>query len=328
MQAINVFPFSAEWKLRPAEGRTKRDFLSLHDLTSKELANLLDLAEAVKQQPARFRRALDGRNIALIFEKPSLRTRVTFEAGAHQLGADAIYLSSADIALGKREPAADVARNLARWVDAIVIRTFGHNLLTEMAAVCHLPIINALSDLLHPCQAVADVLTLRELRGNLSGLRLAWVGDGNNVAHSLMFAAAHTGIHFTLAVPHGYEPDPGIYQQARADAAATGARIQVVNHPADAVRDADAVYTDVWASMGQEAEAQQRRAIFAPYQVNGPLMALARPDALFLHCLPAHRGEEVSAEVLDGPHSVVLEQAENRLHVAKAVLLALLGEAQ
>jgi ornithine carbamoyltransferase len=162
----------------------------------------------------------------------------------------------------------------------------------------------------------------------LSGLRLAWVGDGNNVAHSLMFAAARTGIHFTLAVPRGYEPDPEIYQQARADAAATGAHIQVVNHPADAVRDADAVYTDVWASMGQEAEAQQRRAIFAPYQVNAMLMALARPDALFMHCLPAHRGEEVSAEVLDGPHSVVLEQAENRLHVAKAVLLALLGEAQ
>jgi ornithine carbamoyltransferase len=175
---------------------------------------------------------------------------------------------------------------------------------------------------------VADVLTLRELRGNLSGLRLAWVGDGNNVAHSLMFAATRTGIHFTLAVPRGYEPDPEIYQQARADAAATGAHIQVVNHPADAVRDADAVYTDVWASMGQEAEAQQRRAIFAPYQVNAMLMALARPDALFMHCLPAHRGEEVSAEVLDGPHSVVLEQAENRLHVAKAVLLALLGEAQ
>jgi ornithine carbamoyltransferase len=328
MQAINVFPFSAEWMLKPGEGRTKRDFLSLQDLTAKELTNLLDLAETVKQQPARFRRALDGRNLALIFEKPSLRTRVTFEAGAHQLGADAIYLSSADIALGKREPAADVARNLARWVDAIVVRTFGHHLLTEMAAVCHLPIINALSDLLHPCQAVADVLTLRELRGNLSGLRLAWVGDGNNVAHSLMFAAARTGIHFTLAVPRGYEPDPEIYQQARADAAATGAHIQVVNHPADAVRDADAVYTDVWASMGQEAEAQQRRAIFAPYQVNAMLMALARPDALFMHCLPAHRGEEVSAEVLDGPHSVVLEQAENRLHVAKAVLLALLGEAQ
>lgn len=328
MQAINVSRFQAEWKLRPDEGRTKRDFLSLHDLTVKELTHLLDLAETVKQQPARFRRALDGRNIALIFEKPSLRTRVTFEAGAHQLGADAIYLSQADIALGKREPAADVARNLARWVDAIVIRTFGHHLLTEMAAAAHIPIINALSDLLHPCQAVADVLTLRELRGNLSGLRLAWVGDGNNVAHSLMFAAARTGLHFTLAVPPGYEPNPVIYQQARVDATQTGARIEVTNDPADAVRRADAIYTDVWTSMGQEAEAEQRRAVFASYQVTPALMALARPDALFMHCLPAHRGEEVSAEVLDGPHSVVLEQAENRLHVAKAVLLALLGDAQ
>ena len=328
MQAINVFPFSAEWKLKPREGRTKRDFLSLHDLTVQELVNLLDIAETVKQQPARFRRALEGRNIALIFEKPSLRTRVTFEAGAHQLGADAIYLSSADIALGKREPAADVARNLARWVNAIVIRTFGHHLLEEMAAVAHIPIINALSDLLHPCQAVADVLTLRELRGNLSGLRLAWVGDGNNVAHSLMFAAARTGMHFTLAVPPGHEPNPAIFQQARAEAAATGARIELMNDPAEAVRHADAVYTDVWASMGQEAEAEQRRTTFARYQVNAALLALARPDALFMHCLPAHRGEEVSAEVLDGPHSVVLEQAENRLHVAKAVLLALLGDAQ
>lgn len=328
MQAINVFPFQAEWKLQPGEDRTKRDFLSLHDLTVREMVHLLDLAEMVKQQPARFRRALDGRNIALIFEKPSLRTRVTFEAGAHQLGADAIYLSQADIALGKREPAADVARNLARWVDAIVVRTFGHHMLAEMAGACHLPVINALSDLLHPCQAVADVLTLRELRGNLSGLRLAWVGDGNNVAHSLMFAAARTGMHFTLAVPPGYEPNPVIYQQARVDATQTGARIEVTNDPTDAVRGADAIYTDVWASMGQEAEAEQRRAVFAPYQVNASLMALARPEALFLHCLPAHRGEEVSAEVLDGPHSVVLEQAENRLHVAKAVLLALLGDAQ
>jgi ornithine carbamoyltransferase len=328
MQAINVFPFQAEWKLQPGEGRTKRDFLSLHDLTVREMIHLLDLAEMVKQQPARFRRALDGRSVALIFEKPSLRTRVTFEAGAQQLGAAAIYLSQADIALGKREPAADVARNLARWVDAIVVRTFGHHLLTEMAGACHRPVINALSDLLHPCQAVADVLTLRELRGNLSGLRLAWVGDGNNVAHSLMFAAARTGMHFTLAVPPGYEPNPVIYQQARVDATHTGARIEVTHDPADAVRGADAIYTDVWASMGQEAEAEQRRAVFAPYQVTASLMALARPEALFMHCLPAHRGEEVSAEVLDGPHSVVLEQAENRLHVAKAVLVALLGDAQ
>jgi ornithine carbamoyltransferase len=315
------------WKLLPAEGHTKRDFLSVQELTVEEMAGLLDLAETVKQQPALYRRALDGRNIALVFEKPSLRTRVTFEVGARQLGADATYLAPSDIALGRRESAADVARNLARWVDAIVVRTFSQKLLDEMAAVTHIPIINALSDLRHPCQAVADFLTLRELKGRLAGLRLAWVGDGNNVAHSLMFAAARTGVHLTLAVPRGYAPDPVLYRQARKEAAETGASIELIYEPHLAVRDADAVYTDVWTSMGQEAEAERRRLLFAPYRVDRELMRCAKPDAVFMHCLPAHRGEEVTAEVLDGPASVVLEQAENRLHVAKAVLLALLREA-
>ena len=325
MIGISAFPSILAWGLRPAEGQIKRDFLTLLDLTVEEMEGLLGLARAVKRQPALFHHMLDGRNIALVFEKPSLRTRVTFEVGARQLGADTIYLAPSDIALGHREPARDVACNLARWVDAVVVRTFGHGLLTEMAAAAHIPIVNALSDKFHPCQAVADFLTLRELKGHLPGLRLAWVGDGNNVAHSLMLAAARTGVHFTMAVPHGYEPDTAVYQRARADAAETGAVIELVYDPAVAVRNADAVYTDVWTSMGQEAETEHRRLLFAPYRVDRELMALAKPDAVFMHCLPAHRGEEVTSEVLDGSASVVLEQAENRLHVAKAVLLALLG---
>jgi ornithine carbamoyltransferase len=272
-----------------------------------------------------FEGALEGRTAALIFEKPSLRTRVTFEVGMTQLGGTAIYLSPADIALGKREAVKDVARNLARWLHALVVRTFAHHILEEMAAEAPIPVINALSDLLHPCQAVADVLTLREHFGTLRGLRLAFVGDGNNVALALAQAAAKTGMRFTIAAPRGYEPDAVIFRQVREEALATGAHILLVDDPADAATDADAVYTDVWASMGQEAEADERKRIFAPFQVNRELMALARPDALFLHCLPAHRGEEVTDEVLDGPNSVVLDQAENRLHVAKAVLLALLA---
>jgi len=314
------------WSLQPRSGSTKRDFLSLHDLSNWELEGLLDLARELKSFPAPFHRALEGKTVAMIFEKPSLRTRVTFEVGMAQMGGHAIYLSPSDISLGKREAVKDVARNLARWVDAIVIRTFAHSILTEMAHEAHVPIVNALSDLLHPCQAVADMLTLREAKGQLRGARLAYVGDGNNVAHALAQAAARLGVHFTIACPRGYEPDATVFREAYADAESTGASLLVVQDPAEAVLDADAVYTDVWASMGQEAEAEKRRKTFAPYQVNSRLMAVAKPDAVFLHCLPAHRGEEVTDEVLDGSQSVVLEQAENRLHVAKAVLLALVGE--
>ena len=314
------------WSLQPRPGATKRDFLTLHDLTNWELEGLLDLARELKSFPAPFHHALEGKTVAMIFEKPSLRTRVTFEVSMAQLGGHAIYLSPADIALGKREAVKDVARNLARWVDGIVVRTFAHNILTEMAHEAQVPIVNALSDLLHPCQAVADLLTLREVKGKLRGLRLAYVGDGNNVAHALAQASAKLGVHFTVACPRGYEPDATVFREACADAESTGASLLVVQDPADAVHDADAIYTDVWASMGQEAEAEKRRRIFAPYQVNPMLMAVAKSDAVFMHCLPAHRGDEVTDEVLDGPQSVVLEQAENRLHVAKAVLLALLGD--
>jgi ornithine carbamoyltransferase len=262
----------------------------------------------------------------LIFEKPSLRTRVTFEVGLEQLGGHAIYLAPGEIGLGKREAVKDVARNLARWVDVLVVRTFSQQVLEEMSAEANVPVINALSDLLHPCQTVADLLTLREAKGRLDGLRVAFVGDGNNVSMALAHGAAKTGMHLTIACPLGYRPYPYILAEAQADASITGAEIRIVDDPAEAVRGADAVYTDVWTSMGQESEAEERRSVFTPYQVNSALMALARPDALFLHCLPAHRGEEVAAEVLDGPQSVVLEQAENRLHAHKAILLALLGK--
>jgi ornithine carbamoyltransferase len=312
------------WRLRPAAGHTKRDFLSLDDLTPAEFQGLLDLAAEVKAHPALFKNSLEGRAAALIFEKPSLRTRVTFEVGVQQLGGQPVYLAPADVSLGKREALADVARNLARWVDVLIVRTFAHSILEEMAAEAHIPVINALSDLLHPCQAVADLLTLREHKGELKSLRLAYVGDGNNVAHALAQAAAKAGMHLTIATPRGYEPVAVIFRHVREDAIATGARIQIVQDPDDAVYQADAVYTDVWTSMGQETEVEERRKVFGPYQVNHYRMSLAKPDALFLHCLPAHRGEEVTDEVLDGVHSVVLDQAENRLHVAKAVLLALL----
>ncbi len=328
MALIVDSPALRQWRLRPAPGRTKRDLLSLHDLTIAEISALLDLAEEMKWHPRSFQGLLAGHTLAMIFEKPSLRTRVSFEVGMIQLGGHSIYLSPTDIALGKRESVKDVARNLARWVDAVTVRTFSHHVLEEMAAGADIPIINALSDLVHPLQAMADLQTLREIKGTLRGLRLAYVGDGNNVANALAQAAAKTGMHLTIASPRGYEPTASVFMQARADALPTGAELSVVQDPADAVKDADAVYTDVWASMGQESEADDRKNIFAGYQVNPFLMALARPEAVFMHCLPAHRGEEVTDDVLDGPNSVVLEQAENRLHVAKAVLLALLGTGQ
>ncbi len=325
METFVRAPSASRWRLRPPAGRVKRDFLSLADLTPEEFEGLLDLTEEVKRLPGTFREALNGRSAALIFEKPSLRTRVTFEIGIGQLGGRAVYLAPGDILLGKREAVADVARNLARWVDVLVVRTFAHRNLELMAGEIPIPVINALSDELHPCQAVADLFTLREHRGKLRGLRLAFVGDGNNVAHALLQACALAGVHLTLATPRGYEPHAGLFQKACEAGAKTGAELLVMYDPADAVKDADAVYTDVWTSMGQEAETEGRKRLFGGYQVNRHLMALAKPDALFLHCLPAHRGEEVTDAVLDGPQSMVLDEAENRLHAHKAILLGLLG---
>ncbi len=315
----------SHWHLECAAGRPKRDFLTLEDLTARELAALLDLAAEVKAHPGEFAGELAGRAAALIFEKPSLRTRVTFDLALHQLGGHAVVLAREEIGLGRRESAKDVAQNLARWMDALVMRTFAQRVLEDMAAAAEIPVINALSDLLHPCQIVADLLTLRERKGTLRGMRVAFVGDGNNVALSLAQGAARAGMHLAIATPPGYEPARAVFAKALADAAETGAEILLVNDPAEAVADADAVYTDVWASMGQEQERGLRMEVFASFQVDSFLMGLAKRDALFLHCLPAHRGEEVTNEVLDGPHSAVLEQAENRLHAHKAILLAVLS---
>jgi ornithine carbamoyltransferase len=293
--------------------------------TSAQVRDLLRLAAKMKANPNRYRSVLDGRFVALIFEKPSLRTRVTLEVGAASLGAKAIFMDNTASRLGEREPIRDVAKNLDRWVLAIAARTFAQETVDELARHAAIPVINALSDRFHPCQALADFLTLDERFGGLNGLRLAYVGDGNNMCHSLMIAAAQTGAAIRVATPAGYEPDAGIVEDARRVAAETGAGIELFQTPEAAVEGAQAVYTDVWASMGQEEESAERTKIFAPFQVNRRLLDLAAPDAVFLHCLPAHRGLEVTEEVIDSPQSIVYEQAENRLHIAKAVLATLAG---
>lgn len=323
-----VFPSVYPWRLQPSMGAKKRDFLTLHDITISEMEALLNLGEQVKAHPQDFLFALQRKMAALIFEKPSLRTRVTFEVGLEQMGGHAVYLAPGDIGLGKRESVRDVARNLSRWVDVLIVRTFSQGILEEMAEEADVPIINALTDLLHPCQAIADLMTIREAKGELKGLHLVYVGDGNNVAMALAHAAGKVGMHFTMVCPLGYQPNPDLLTEARADAESTGSEIEVVRDPKEVLSTADAIYTDVWTSMGQENETEQRRRIFANYQVNETLMDMAPPDALFMHCLPAHRGEEVTDDVLDGLQSVVLEQAENRLHAHKAILLALLGGQQ
>ena len=300
----------------------KRDLVSISDLEPDQLSAIFSLAQRLKRE----RRAgqthplLSGRTLAMLFEKPSLRTRVTFEAGMVQLGGYAVYLSPADIGLGTRESPTDVARNLSRWVDLIMVRTFAHQTVLELAEQATVPVINGLSDLSHPCQILADCLTLIEQRGRLDGLRIAFVGDGNNVVNSWLNVAAKLPISFRLACPPGYEPDAELLAAAQK----AGGDIRISHALPDAVDGADVVYTDVWTSMGQEDESAARQQTFAPYQVNAEVLALAKPEALVMHCLPAHRGQEISAEVLDGPQSIVLEQAENRLHVQKAVMVWLL----
>jgi ornithine carbamoyltransferase len=301
-----------------------RDLVSLRDLSRPELRMLLDRAREMKRDAHAFHRALDGRTLAMIFEKPSLRTRVSFDVGMNQLGGHALYLSPAEISMGKRESVHDVAHNLERMVDAILIRTFAHALVEELAAHARVPVINGLSDFDHPCQALADYLTMQEAFGTVEGRRIAFVGDGNNVANALIFGAARLGAHIVVATPQGYEPRPDVVEWARANGA-TGASCQVTGDPFEAVAGADVVYTDVWTSMGQEDEMDARRRIFAPYQVNEALFSKANPGAIFLHCLPAHRGEEVTAGVIDSPRSRVFDQAENRLHAQKALLYALLA---
>jgi ornithine carbamoyltransferase len=304
----------------------KKDFLSVHDITRYEFHELLDLTHAIKKDREKYRKTLKNQVLAMIFEKPSLRTRMTFEVGMLELGGTAIYLSPNEIQLGKRETVEDVAHNLERWVDGIMIRTFAHDNVLRLAAASKVPVINALTDLSHPCQAMADFFTLREQKGGLSELKLAWSGDGNNVCHSLMLAAAKAGTKMAVATPKGYEPNPEIVRWAREDGRETGFELLLTNDPKEAVRGADAIYADVWTSMGQEAEKEDRLKTFAPYQVNPALMDLAKPGAIFMHCLPAHRGEEVTASVFDSPRSVVFDQAENRLHIQKAIMLTLMGK--
>ena len=302
----------------------RKDFLSIRDLSSDEIQGLLQKAIEVKTHPERYRDALRGKALAMIFEKPSLRTRVSFDAGIHQLGGFSINLTPGEINLGKRESIHDVGRNLERMVQGIMIRTFGHDIVVEMARHAAIPVINGLTDFSHPCQALADYMTLLEAKGRLQGLKLAYVGDGNNVAHSLIFGAALLGVNISVATPAGYEPKAGVVEWARGAIGRKESDLEITHDPVAAVQRADVIYTDVWASMGQEAEAAARKQIFQPYQVNQELFSHAAPDAVFMHCLPAHRGDEVTAEVIDSPRSVVFQQAENRLHAQKAVMLELM----
>jgi len=301
------------------------DLLTGAEWSAAHVQELFRLAADVKAHPDRYKTALAGRFLAMIFEKPSLRTRVTFEVGIVSLGGTAIYLDHADTHLGDRESVPDVGRCLSRWVQGIVARVFSQEALEVLAAHASVPVINALSDVYHPCQTLCDFFTLEEKFGSARGLKVAYVGDGNNVCHSLMVAGARVGAHLRIATPAGYEPDAAIVAAARKDAAATKGTIELFRAPEEAVSGAHAVYTDVWASMGQESEAEARAAIFAPYQVNAKLMSLAAPDSVFLHCLPAHRGSEVTDEVMESPRSIVFDEAENRLHVQKAILLMLLS---
>jgi len=301
------------------------NFVSIHDLSVYEFNLILDMAEEIKTRPGSFQNKLKNRVLAMIFEKPSLRTRMTFEVGMLQLGGEAVYLSPSDIQMGKRESTHDVAKNLERWVDGVMIRTFSHDTVLAFTKASSIPVINALTDLLHPCQAMSDFLTLREKKGGLSGLKLAYVGDGNNVAHSLLLAAAKAGTEMAVATPPGYEPESDILRLADEDGRETGFRCILTADPVEAVKEADAVYTDTWTSMGHEKDRQARIHTLLPYQVNARLMAEAKTDAVFLHCLPAHRGEEVTDDVIDSVQSVVYDQAENRLHVQKTILSLLLG---
>ncbi len=319
---------SISWKTEKGKKMSGRSLLDIAGLSQPEINEIFEVTNKFKtsEVPAGKQRAiLEGKTLAMIFEKPSLRTRVSFEVGIFQLGGHGIYLAPGDIGLGTRESVADVARTLDRMCDLIMARVFEHDKVTELAKYSKVPVINGLSDLEHPCQALADFFTIKEKKRDLKGLKLAFIGDGNNVAHSLMLLAAKVGTHFTIACPEGYEPLEQIAEIAMRAAPQTGAEVQIVRDPIEAARDADVVYTDVWASMGQESEAEERAKIFAPYQVNAELMKQAKPDAIFMHCLPAHRGYEVTNDVIDSQQSVVFDEAENRLHVQKAIMALLAG---
>ena len=317
-------PPAREERVRPRGIRklAASDFLRDQDLTGDELLSLLDLADAVKRNPGDYAQALAGKSIALLFEKPSLRTRLTFEVAMKQMGGGSVFV---DGPIGVREPLKDVARNLDRWVEGIVARVFAQSTVEDLAKWSRVPVINALSDAYHPCQALADVQTIREHFGRIQGLKLAFIGDGNNVAHSLMLTGLRLGMDFAIGCPDGYDPNPDVVALANALAAETGGRMTVTHDTTEALAGAHVVYTDVWASMGQEQEAVKRKKSFRDYQVNEARFALARPDAVFMHCLPAKRGEEVTNGVMEAGRSVIFDQAENRLHAQKALLLMLLS---
>lgn len=304
-----------------------RDFLALGDYTQEELFALIEYAIELKrkQKAGDPEQPLKGKTLAMVFEKSSTRTRVSFEVGMYQLGGSALFLSSNDIQIGRGEPISDTAQVLSRYVDGIMIRTFGHNTVIELARNSTVPVINGLSDFNHPCQVLADLMTVYEHKGKLQGLKIAYIGDGNNMAHSLLMGAAKFGMTIAIATPANYGPDADAVAQAKEQAKLYGGTVIVTNDPAEAVKDADVIYTDVWASMGFEAEQKAREAAFADFQVNEELATLAKPDYLFMHCLPAHRGEEVSAGVIDGPNSVIFDEAENRLHAQKAIMAALMA---
>ncbi len=305
----------------------KGDFISLADFSSKQLWAWLQSARDLKAewQAGGNEPILQGKVLGMIFQKPSLRTRVSFEMGMKHLGGDALYLSPQEIGLGGRESVADVARVLSRYVDGIMARVFAHSHVTELAQYSRVPVINGLSDYSHPCQGLTDYFTMWEKLGRLAGVKLTYVGDGNNVATSLMFGGAKLGVHVTVATPPGYEPKADVVEKARAFAAENGGSITVTNDPMEGAADADVIYTDVWASMGQEAEAARRAELFPPFQINARLVGAAKPSVIVMHCLPAHRGQEITDEVADGPHSVLFDQAENRMHAQKAILADLLA---
>lgn len=312
------------------KGLQHKDLLSIHDLTSEEVERILTMAQKLKRMqkigvPHEY---CKGKTLAMLFSKVSTRTRISFETGFHQLGGHAIYLSDKDSQIGRGEPIRDTARVLSRMVDGIMVRTFAHASVVELAAYASIPVINGLTDLLHPCQALTDLLTIREHRKTFKGRKLVYVGDGNNMAHSLMYACAKVGMNMVCASPRGYQPDPVVVKQAQEDAALTGCTVTVEENIFKAAENADVLYADVWTSMGEEAERDVRMAALHEYQINSELLKVAREDALVMHCLPAHRGEEITEEVLEGPQSVVWDEAENRLHTQKAIMALLMSDVE
>lgn len=312
------------------KGLQHKDLLSIHDLTSEEVERILTMAQKLKRMqkigvPHEY---CKGKTLAMLFSKASTRTRISFETGFHQLGGHAIYLSDKDSQIGRGEPIRDTARVLSRMVDGIMVRTFAHTSAVELAAYASIPVINGLTDLLHPCQALTDLLTIREHRKTFKGRKLVYVGDGNNMAHSLMYACAKVGMNMVCASPRGYQPDPVVVKQAQEDAALTGCTVTVEENIFKAAENADVLYADVWTSMGEEAERDVRMAALHEYQINSELLKVAREDALVMHCLPAHRGEEITEEVLEGPQSVVWDEAENRLHTQKAIMALLMSDVE